>query len=449
MVKKKDGESKDLTRLEDISEFLHQEDQDLDDKFSIFDGPSPKEIEEEESISLDDVLPEFNEPSDALDEESRAIDITNDYDDVLPDELSDSSFSLSSDTDSELPSDFTSDYLAQNPDANESANEEVLESIADVELPLYSDDSPSTTGEFESPETTEVPEIPEIPIFREAPQVNNSERFLDVKSFAQNFSYGKSSGVGGNPPFSLIARNIKYKEEADDILILLSELGLINSQNEKDIERSLELGSLLVPQISEFTAIVLAHKLRRFDLDLEVGLTDEIHPSKSGETNPRGLIKKENIRQNKSERQNLSELATSIDDILMTTSQTLTGYKVHEFLGVKSTFAIVEEAELEKLQYVQKTMREKSALIEIDKNENDHDAHTSEKAFRDFNDSFLMIFDDLLMQLKQKAYTHKANSLLGINYQVSPMPFDRINNRVNAYQVTCSATMATVTKENE
>ena len=27
MVKKKDGESKDLTRLEDISEFLHQEDQ--------------------------------------------------------------------------------------------------------------------------------------------------------------------------------------------------------------------------------------------------------------------------------------------------------------------------------------------------------------------------------------------------------------------------------------
>lgn len=447
MVKKKDDESKDLTRLEDISEFLHQEDDDLDEKFNIFDTPD-SEFDKDESISLDDILPELNEPNDKLDEESRAIDISDDFEDVLQEELSDSSFSLNSDTDSEVPSDFTSDYLALNPESNESINEEVLESIADVELPLYSDDSPSTTDEYALQDEI-TSEIPEIPVFKEAPQVNNSERFLDVRSFAQNFSYGKSSGVGGNPPFSLIARNIKYKEEADDILILLSELGLINSHNEKDIEKSLELGSLLVPQISEFTAIVLAHKLRRFDLDLEVGLTDEVHPSKSGETNPRGLIKKENIRQNKSERQNLSELDTSIDDILMTTSQSLAGYKVYEFLGVKSTFAIVEEAELEKLQYVQKTMREKSALIEIDKNENDQDLHTSEKAFRDFNDSFLMIFDDLLMQLKQKAYTHKANSLLGVNYQVSPMPFDRINNRVNAYQVTCSATIAIVTKELE
>ena len=262
----------------------------------------------------------------------------------------------------------------------------------------------------------------------------------------QNFSYGKSSGVGGNPPFSLIARNIKYKEEAEDILNLLSELGLVNASNEKEISRSLELGSLLVPQISEYAAIVVAHKLRRFDLDLEVGLTDEVHPSKSGEVNPRGLIKKENIRQNRSEREEISEFVTNINDILMTTAPMLQGHMVNEFLGVKSTFTIIEETELEKLQYVQKTLRDNAPLIDLENSS--EESLTSIKAFRDFNDSFILVYDELLNQLKQKALTLKANALLGINYQVTPLHFDRAQKHINAYQVTCSATMAYVVKEN-
>ena len=279
----------------------------------------------------------------------------------------------------------------------------------------------------------------------ESAYTNTSEKFEDVKTFAQNFSYGKASVGGGNPPYSIIARHIKYKEEADDILELLREFGVVNAQNEKDTERSLELGSLIVPQISEYTAIVLAHKLRRFDLDLEVGLSDEVHPSKSGESNPRGLLKKDNLKQNRAESLKLSDIDTSIKDIIVTTSSQIPGYVVENYIGVQTTFTIVEEAELERLQYVQKNQRDAGEILNMEDLENPE--LTSEKAFKDYQNSFALLYEDLTMQLKQKAYAQHANALLGLNFQLSPLQFERSHGRVNAYQITCSATLAIVGAE--
>jgi hypothetical protein len=52
------------------------------------------------------------------------------------------------------------------------------------------------------------------------------------------------------------------------------------------------------------------------------------------------------------------------------------------------------------------------------------------------------------MQLKQKAFAQHANALLGLTFQLSPLQFDRSHARVNAYQITCSATLAIVGREN-
>ena len=405
MVKKK-TEDQDLTRIEDLSEFLHQEDSSLDLVFDNF------------SSSLDS---SSDSPSDSSDELTSL--------ESLP----------------ELPPDLPQD----------SPEEEIF-----FEATSLDDNSLDDLGEFQFEENSFVdtiteeiqeaePLVEEDNYFEEIPEpivetyTNTSEKFEDVKTFAQNFSYGKASVGGGNPPYTIIARHIKYKEDAESILDLLNEFGIINEQNEKDTQRAMELGSVIIPQISEFTAIVLAHKLRRFDLDLEVGLSDEIHPSKSGESNPRGLLKKDSLKQNRIESVNLTELEHSIDDIIVTTMPSIPGYYVESYIGVQTTFSIVEEAELERLQYVEKSQRAKSELYDYDSSE-----ISSEKAFKDYQYSFLLLYEDLTMQLKQKAFTQKANALIGVTFQLAPLQFDRSHSRVNAYQITCSATLAIVGKEN-
>jgi hypothetical protein len=110
---------------------------------------------------------------------------------------------------------------------------------------------------------------------------------------------------------------------------------------------------------------------------------------------------------------------------------------------VQTTFTIVEEAELEKLQYVAKTEREHSELFDYSDSE-----VSTEKIFQDYQQSFELLYADLTMQLKQKAFTQHANALLGLTFQLSPLQFDRSHARVNAYQITCSATLAIVGREN-
>ena len=67
MNKKKGAENSDLTRIEDLSEFLHQKDSDLDSKFDTF---SLEELNSETTTALDldeldesDTFPELPETS--------------------------------------------------------------------------------------------------------------------------------------------------------------------------------------------------------------------------------------------------------------------------------------------------------------------------------------------------------------------------------------------------
>lgn len=441
MTNKKDDENKDLTRIEDLSEFLHQEDSDLDSKFESFHSPFSDNNElSSTGISLD-----------ALDDETPPEIPAEIPSETFPENTGEVSFEFSEETPPEEESPFEAATLDENPfEENTFAETSFEETNVDfeataVEETPQEEEAPLEEVSFEEIQQEETYSAPEAQ--PEAQNYSNtSEKFEDVKTFAQNFSYGKASVGGGNPPYSIIVRHIKYAEEAQDILELLREFGVITPQNEKDMERALELGSLLIPQISEFTAIVLAHKLRRFDLDLEVGLSDEVHPSKSGETNPRGLLKKDNLKQNRKESLKLSEIDTSIKEILVSTSSTLPGFNVESYIGVQTTFAIVEESELERLQYVQKVDRSKSEIINYEGLENSE--LSSEKAFKDYQNSFAHLYDDLASQLKQKAFAQNANALLGLSFQLSPLQFERSHSRVSAYQITCSATLAVVSREN-
>ena len=437
MTKKQD-ENKDLTRIEDLSEFLHQEDSDLDNQFEGF-SPTFDKTTEATGIDLD-ALSDDAPPEIPLETEME-LEAEPTFEVSSSDEIS---FEISEETPA-------GDFSFENNDFGDSSSEEISfeGTVDESDTENLSDNPMESSGDafaFDSNESTLNDDLGDS-FSQPEPEVltNTSERFEDVKTFANNFSYGQVQG-GGNPPYSIIVRHIKFKEEAEDIVNLLKEFGIVTDINEKDTLMAIDLGSLIIPQISEYTAIVLAHKLRRFDLDLEVGLSDEVHPSKSGESNPRGLIKKDNLRQNKTESLKLSDIDNSIKDIIVSTMSSVQGYNVESYIGVQTTFSIVEEAELEKLQYVQRSHRENSDLYDFE-NTGPNEI-TSEKAFRDYQNSFSLIYEDLTMQLKQKAFTQNANALLGLSFQLSPLNFERSHLRVSAYQITCSATLAILSREN-
>lgn len=459
MVKKKGDEKNDLTRIEDLSEFLHQKDSDLDSRFDTF---SSDDSHESTSTGIDlDALDESDTPPALPDLPEVSYENSNDEEinfeatslnevsfESSPEENS-FDFSIESSED-DSSNDKTS--FGENPFGSSESDSNSLDELEDISFGEVTEESNlENTLDDHQGHSNDVLEEDLIDTSYDdlaataAPQIytNTSEKFEDVKTFAQNFSYGKASLGGGNPPYTIIARNIKYQDDAENILDILSEFGLINDQNKKDTEKAMEFGALIIPQISEYTAIVIAHKLRRFDLDLQVGLSDEVHPSKSGVENPRGLLKKDSLKQNKSESLRLSELKTSIKDIIISTTSAIPGYFVESYIGVQTTFTIVEEAELEKLQYVARAEREHSELFAYSDSE-----VSTEKIFQDYQQSFELLYADLTMQLKQKAFTQHANALLGLTFQLSPLQFDRSHARVNAYQITCSATLAVVAREN-
>lgn len=454
MVKKKGGDQ-DLTRIEDLSEFLHQEDSDLDSRFDTFSSPeTTKEststgvdlnaLDDDTAESLPDIpqdSPFEDTPEEEVTFEASSIDEVSfedstDTDDVSYDKTAfgENPFGSDAEADSleELPEISFGEVTEESLQGNREEN--LLESTFDDHQDHANEvlDNDLDAGLDARAETASAQ------IYS-----NTFEKFEDVKSFAQNFSYGKASMSGGNPPYTIIARNIRYQDDAENILDILREFGINDEQNEKDTQKAMEFGALIIPQISEYTAIIIAHKLRRFDLDLQVGLSDEVHPSKTGGENPRGLLKKDSLKQNRSESLKLSDLDTSIKDIIISTTAAIPGYFVESYIGVQTTFVVVEEAELEKLQYVEKSQREHSELFDYNNSE-----VSTEKIFQDYHNSFELLYEDLMAQLKQKAFAQHANALLGLTFQLSPLQFERSHARVNAYQITCSATLAIVGREN-
>lgn len=395
----------DFTSIGDMTEFLHPEDMEADLKFKQLTGelfPEKEETFPETSIEdLPDSIPGEELPPDLPP-------------DVLPE--------LSFEELAELPSDPSEDL----------PTEESFDStmVADITIG-FPDDEISDNFPEEIPEEI-LNEIEE----EEAPEFKEPENFKEVQTFAQNFSYGEIP-AGGNPPFSLILKNIKYQEDADSILALLKEFKISTSENEKEFVRSIEYGTLLIPQVNEYLAILLTHKFRRFDCEIEMGLSDQIQPSRSGETNPRGLTNKTHLNQNRSEKFEFSKEQVILSEIIISTTPSLVGHKITKYQGVETAFRMIETEDLERLHFIQQRLSE--ALQNLD--------DETQSDYSDFTSNFHQIYTDLINELKEKAYKKMANALLGVSFALTPFLSGKQSSQ-NKYQLTCSATLVSVTKEN-
>lgn len=343
---------KDLTSIEDLGEYLHE-------------------------INSDEPAFETNFES----EESSAFDSTTEF----------------------SSSDFESVATEEAP-AFESSSDFADESTSFETLSNPVEEVSFSTEEIESePTLIETPEpIQESPI--KAP-----ETFEEVKRFAESTSFTGMSAEG-NPSFSVLLKNIRYVEDANDILSLLKELGLLSDSEEQTRSRLMR-GHLLVPRISEYAAIFLAHKLRRFDIDLQLGLSDEIHPPKHHEAPEVGLVSKSNLHQNQSHLFSFDQTKLGLSDIIVAATPTLEGHQVLRYLGVASEHKMLE-----------------GDIVE-DENSSEIPAH----------------YQELALKLKAHALRAQANAVVGLNYQLTPLPSE-YGHSAQKYRLTCTGNLVWVNR---
>ena len=287
----------------------------------------------------------------------------------------------------------------------------------------------------------------ELPKFEKPKEFEAPENFKQLQQFAKNMSYGNMAKEG-NPPFSIIIKDIKFEEDVVDILILLKELKVIDPEDEENAKLSLERGTMLLPRLGEYSAITICHKLRRFDINILMGLTEEINPPKSYESDDRGLTTKNNIYNNRKHNWNFDNKEIGIQDIIVSTTPTLNGYDITDYITVATEFILVDmenftinKDEQDKIitNEIENTQDEKSNIDFFSANMNL--LSTEEKL--SIND----IYKSLIEKLKSQAIYKKANGVVGINFQVSPILVDDNNSIKSRYQITCSGSIVWVIKK--
>jgi hypothetical protein len=340
----------DLTRIEDLSEFLHDEE---DEEFSGLSTDPDITLPDEFNSSSDrDKETDFSTLEEDFEEEyasaSEVVDTDDPFGEELNDNLEDSDLDndltqpdqeinfneeFNSEFNSEFTEDFGDNFSNEEILDEEKSNSDVLDSddlnfqdetLDDVQdetldgaLNEREDESENTPSEFsvEIPLEEPIDEILEIDSSDREPSdsnfnlesdsqqqsVNDSaklyappETFKDLQLFSKNMSYGNLSHEG-NPPFSIVLKEIKFQEDLDDIIIYLKEFKILKEEDEHNARKTLSRGSFLIPRLSEYAAILLCHKLRRFELTILMGLTEEITPAKSYSSDDSGLATKNNI----------------------------------------------------------------------------------------------------------------------------------------------------------
>lgn len=471
-----DGDDKnDLTRIEDLSEYLHQDDTSVDrqldawgqgDQASLSDLPDDDEPElpatpleefDEDKVDFDDSSDDLPPAFSAENTEVISTESIGDLDEEDNNESDDFSFGEESTFDSSDEDE--SSFSFENTDVdNESSDDSSDFSFEDSEVSSFGDDSEdssfgdnseeSTFGDtsedgnednfsFESTEevdtsfesdnmeevSKEMPESepePEPEPIVEEPEVEiakssyNPERFEDVKEFGKNISYG-AMAQGGNPAFSVMVRGIKYKEECEEIFDILKSHSLVTQDSENTIRQGLDNGSLLISQLSEYSAIYLAHKMRRFDLELHVGLSDEINPSESYSNLTDKPVNKDTLFQNKTESLEIVD-KIAIESVLVSTTPNLDGYKIDRYLGVLTEHALIDQENLSRLEHIGE--------------------HENTERFSSVEDTY----DSLIEKLKAKALSKGGNAILSLNFTMNQLP-ESITEKNQTFKITATTNL--------
>lgn len=449
----------DLTRLENIAEFLHQEDAAVDDFFSQLNATTeeaPPVPEEPENFP-----PAFETPKEesVAIEEAPAENIFGDSDTTFESSSHDSHetapFMLSEDAEvAEVSAAPEENNFSENDLMNEMVDKTMEHAVENIPEP---EPEPEVEPEPEPEPEPVIEEVRDTPPLRIAPDVEEAtfnsnpapvtpqETFQDVKEFASNISYGDMA-MGGNPPFSIILKEVKYREDVDDILLILKEHGFLKENNEETFRKSLERGTLLISHIGEYSAIYLCHKLRRFHVDILMGLADAIHPPKVPETSNRGLVNKKGLRLNHADHLIYDSLKVDVANILTTTTSLIESHEISRYVDTISEHIVLNddifEADLDFEEKLLAKENKRDSLLTSTLKKIRQVKDLTREPDMDFKTPKLTIkevYDQLIMKLKIQAVKLKGNAIIGIQYQTTPLMGDHSNNK--KYKLSCTGTV--------
>jgi uncharacterized protein YbjQ (UPF0145 family) len=397
------NDKKDLTRIEDLAEYLHELQEADSTEADVPDLPFENSEGTESSF-------DFN-----ASEETPEPNHFGEIETVEP-ESDENIFETSFETSEENSSALFAEAPDESP--NESSPFEssedtspftLSEGALEEEEDIFNDNPTEKKNDaYESSFATETP-LPLSYTLAETKEFKAPETFEDVKKFAESTSFTGMSAEG-NPSFSVLLKNVRFIEDVNDILRLLNDLGLMADTEEQTKNRLLR-GSLLIPRISEFAAIFLAHKLRRFDIDIQVGLSDEIHPPKHKEQPETGVVSKFNLYQNQAHYFHFDDPKLEISQIIVSATQSLEGYQVVRYLGVASEHKILDGHVVE------------------DEGSTEIPRH----------------YQELATKLKAHALKVSSNAVVGLNYQLTPLPSEFGMNSTK-YRLSCTGNLVWVNK---
>ena len=150
---------------------------------------------------------------------------------------------------------------------------------------------------------------------------------------------------------------------------------------------------------------------RRFDIDIQVGLSDEIHPPKHAEAPETGMVSKHNLYQNQTHHFHFDDPKLEISQIIVAATPSLEGYQVVRYLGVASEHKMLD-----------------SHLVE--------DESSSEVP---------RYYQELAQKLKAHALRVHSNAVVGLNYQLTPLPSE-YGMAGPKYRLTCTGNLVWVNK---
>ncbi len=417
---------KDLTRIEDLGEYLHELNNE-EESFEV--TPDLPDVPTEESdfgstdfnsdsdtVSEPDAVPDFDTES-----EIETLDFGNSEDSPFTTEdntfgSDEVTFESSTDFSSENNSSDNDDPFTLSDESSSFSTEAAAEPEAvPFETSSFEDEKEESAFTAEPVSETELnpePEIEPEPTYTppaEESTFRSPENFDDLKKFAESSNFS-GMGAEGNPSFSVLLKNVRYIEDVNDILAMMKELGLI-SDSEEQMKNRLMRGHLLVPRISEYAAIYLAHKLRRFDIDIQVGLSDEIHPPKHQETPETGLVSKHSLYQNQIHHFHFDDPKLEISQIIVAATSNLEGHQIIRYMGVASEHKML-------------------------------DGHIVED---EGSQEIPRYYSELAQKLKAHALKAQANAVIGVNYQLTPLPSE-YGMAGSKYRLSCTGNLVWVNK---
>lgn len=433
----------DFTRIEDLSDFVHEDDEDAasteeplentEEEFTDFGSDTDFSGDDENSFAGPDDDPNSesdpfsnDEPNsdNPLDEESFGANSDESFETTFNDEntdfledsnTDDSEIDSSSDFEAEQSFDETQEddsFASDNTDSLHEDEQSALENMTEAKV-----NSDSLSENRDGTKDTQMDEkISSTPV---GPQ---KEDFADVKKFGQSMALGKIS-LSGNPPYSILISNIKYKDDVEDIKIILREFNLLTSSNEKIMQDSLERGSLLLSQMGEYSAILIAHKLRRFDCNISMGLSEELHPNQNYPQNAQGLSTHLTIKFNKKGTLSaLNQDKIQLSQITLSTLDKIEGLPIKQHLGPVVAHRRLSSSEFLDLKDDQDGVELGTQAHNLPLglfSDGPDGPKTSQEPENSSEQRLSKIYKQLANALRPLAKNKGANAVVGIQFQVS------------------------------